>query len=213
MKVHIIFLITIFVLCFAFTSFGQTDSTERLDLEGKSALSFQVGSYLSLSSFDGSLLSIKKMIDNEHAWRAGIGLNGNHLEGEDYHSSDYSIYQDDYSELGLYLSFSKLSYLNGEHSLRGYYGLGGRIEYKHFWRSSESAYSNESIKFGPVAYFGVEWFVNKQISLSGEYGGYLYFSYSVNKTYVVSQEREIVTRDRKFGFSNDGAKIGLSVYF
>ncbi|MBI5214218.1 MAG: hypothetical protein HY960_00535 [Ignavibacteriae bacterium] len=208
-------LIAIFlsVLCFVGSSSGQTDTTQGLDMEGKLALSFQLGGYLQISSFDGSLLSIKKMINNESAWRMGIGLSGSHTEGEEIRYSDYSVQENDDSRLSVYLTLSKQNYFNNNEKFRGYYGIGGRTDYQHAWGTDVEGYSRETIKFGPSGYLGVEWLVNRQISLTCEYGAYLYFSYSQYKIYVVSLSREVVTRNRMIGFSNDGVKVGVSVYF
>ncbi|TAK67418.1 MAG: hypothetical protein EPO24_00490 [Bacteroidetes bacterium] len=209
------FIIFVTMTIFSFSLYGQEDTVNTINLDGKYAIMFQVTSSFSLRSFEGQLFSAKKMIDNEQAWRLGVSLSGYHREGDNI-GSDYTVYDASASQISLSLSFSKQNYMNSEDFIRLYTGLGLRVRYDHSWGESNfTSYSNanESISMGPIIYIGIEWFFTKRMSLSGEYGGYLYYRYNYYSMYSNSLSKDVTSSDQTIGFSQDDVKLGISVYF
>ena len=180
---------------------AQSDSTS-INLEGKIGLTFMVNSYFNLDAYEGDLISIKKMVDNEHAWRLGVSFSGSRNSNE---VSDYSN-----SQYNTMATVSKMWYLLSDENIKPYYGIGLRVYYSHGWNNvPTNSTTSFSLSTGPLAYFGVEWLVSKRISFSAEYGAKIYYTNSYTRYDYNNSE----SSSHNFGFSEDDVRAGLTVYF
>lgn len=199
--------------------YAQTDSTVTEKKSGQTAILFQIGRGFELTSFEGATLSIKRQASETKAWRLGLNLNGEH--------SDDNVYTDLPDSLNYYIDTKRSSasasiFLTFQISKQVeertffYYGYGLNIVYSHHWTNPvedvKQLYNSYSI--GPVAYLGVEWFANKNISVSGEYGLIGYYTYRISEFTAVYNDISELVRIKGFsyGLYSPRAKLGLSIY-
>jgi len=187
--------------------YGQTDSTKTINLKGRKAITFLVSSNFTVSSFEGSLFSFRKMIENDEAWRLGVSLSGYHTNIDNISSNNNS--SNNYSSiLTLKISGSRQLYINPDDVIRGYYGYGLRIGYQHSW---DIRTRDDQITAGPIGYIGVEWFVTHRISFCGEYCAQIYYTYDYYRPAYMPYYS--TSRTNTIGLTQDNVKLGVSVYF
>ena len=184
--------------------YTQTDSISSLNLKGKTAISFLVSQSFALSSFDGSLISLKRMTDNDEAWRLGVSLSGYHkIISNPENSLSYSGFL---STVNIQISGSRQLYINDDDLVRGYYGYGLLIGYQHRWDDYER---DNGVTVGPIGFIGAEWFLTNRVSISGEYSTQIYETYDWNKDIYGN----LLGQTHTFGITQNGVKLGVSIFF
>lgn len=202
------------------------------------ALQFQIGRDFTLNSFQGSIISIKKTLSDKSAVRIGVSFRTeirndenkfNHIPADSVHNE--RTYDNSGFDLNVLSQYIK--YLPIEDNIAAYYGIGPTFGYsfnKYKYEDSDTYGSSKSSSYGTTtaytwnvganAVFGVEWFVRKNMSLSGEYGASLTYSnnkqdhkgessYSSNPLIGYKDERNW----DHISLGANMVKFGLSVYF
>lgn len=205
--------------------------------QGDQALQFQIqDGYRSLgqlSAYDGSLISYKRLLNGRKALQVGLGLMGEldtHDDSEDYPFSDTlnSRESSDNSDLSLELSLLLVTSTSGERSWF-YYGYGPILSYHKSTDDHESRNNHDTPQFriedrsnwefgaGLTGVAGVEWALNGFLTLHAEYrSSFMYRireAKQVSTTEVAEQHHVGIDESSSFGFSSDGVRFGLSVYF
>lgn len=190
---------------------SQQDSAKALN----NALLFEVGSNFTLRSFEGQLVSFKRMISESKSWRLGISLSGGHTEGEDLVLEDTLFVKknDDRSVASLTVVVSFQHYRSPAKPLRFYYGYGLTAGFDHQWNKPGRSFDGDRLQFGVVGQLGVEWFFHENFSLSGEYGAVLSYRYYW-RDYLQTDEVTIITvENHSVDFRPSYVRLGLSAFF
>lgn len=187
--------------------------------KGNSALQFQINQNFSLKSFSGTLLSFQKVLSQRNAIRWGLSLTGafaNEQVNLDTRAKSGNI--------NATVSMNYLWYAHLQRRIRFYYGLGPRLlfGYQNNWQNGDSGSlvgrtitTNEGIGIEGVA--GVEWFVNRHISLTAEYlelvEGQRIFS--INKHDIGSTGSDIrsTRTSTMISVRAEPVRFGISIYF
>lgn len=211
LKIISITVITGIVLLSSINSFAQ-DSSKSILSKNIYALQFQVRGLLDVNSFEGSVLSAKYNFNEKNSIRFGISFNGNSTNTEIQVFYDDSVTNeerkgDSYS-IELNLQYLRNHFINDELFL--YYGLGPEI-YLSNYNTVLDQYERR-FNLGIDFVTGVEWFVYKSLSVSGEYGFKLYYSRTKQKR-IDNDNRENRITSNSFLVNANPVKIGLSIYF
>ncbi|MBC8374876.1 MAG: hypothetical protein H8E26_02455 [FCB group bacterium] len=167
----------------------------------KGALMFGVKDYYRLSSFEGTMLSYKKMLDEHNEYRFSLSLSGRYMSPETEHSTIDNIVSqdtvisssDEYARKtnSWYVSFGayRIWHQKNDHVVNFYAGFGPYVGYSNYYgRSEDDGYNNrldidesfdKSISAGLRTLLGVEVKITERVSLMGEYRP----SVSYGKTY------------------------------
>lgn len=220
-KYHLIYFFSplFFILSLVSTTTAQTSYLDSLD--GKFALQFQISDNFQLSSFQGSTLSGKYHLGKRSAIRLGLSIELNSFEKEETILSDtlndYGTNRDS-KLIGMSLNAQYIYYLAVNDDIAAFGGIGPFFTYQYL-NSNEYdpdgnfIYEQKQTNYIPGLdiIFGVEWWFNKSMSLSAEYGLSLSYSssnYKVKRTYYES--KIVLTR---WDISAMHVNFGISVYF
>jgi hypothetical protein len=199
----ILFLVLISIL-FCICLQAQDSSAERNSLkEGAWALQFGIGGNFTLTSFQGSTISVKYQLSDRTAIRGGITINGSNSNGNNSASgavadSSYGTLPGNSSTNGTNVSFvlQYLWYLNPSGPVHFYVGVGPSVAYNYSHSSSETPYfvrqgdqnsfweqstynSNSHLwTAGGTGVAGVEWFAIQWLSLRAEYSESIQYQWS-----------------------------------
>ena len=205
------------------TSFPQ--QTSYLDsLDGKFALQFQITQNFSISNFQGSVFSGKYHFSKRDAIRFGLSLNLSSTDTEaeiNYLDTTFvdNANQDE-NVFDITISSQYIRYLGVTESISFYGGIGPlfniyKVTRERFVESLgiDGKYESEtnvfSIGFDLIA--GVEWWFNKFMSLSGEYG--LRFAYRSLETTIKDEKRDSKSNTNSYYLTGNQVKFGIAVYF
>ena len=204
------------------------------DLAGRQALQFSVEELLTLSEFQGQMLSYQRFLTDDRAVRVACGL---FLDRDD---SDLDVDYEGGSVAGsieltswYYSGTVKVQMLfyRGDGPVRFFWGAGPKVTYTdvHGESANHSA-SGEDVDFilfgndtdrwevGLQGFAGVEWFVNDFLSLHAEYavsGAYMFEDKVEQRVYPhdPGSNHRIVTETSSPEFNSDGVRFGLSARF
>ena len=203
-------------------------------LAGKQAVQFSIGSYLTLSEFQGQMFSYQRFLTDSRAVRVAGGLFLD-LDDKDMDVEYYGGEQTGEADLTSWnhratLKIQMLFY-RGDGPLRFLLGAGPKVSYTdhHSEVVSYSLYGDE-LRFtyhtidtdrwelGLQAFAGVEWFINEMFSLHAEYAvsGMYKFDDSIEQRIYshdpdANQRVDVTTRSPEF--DSDGVRSGLSARF
>lgn len=231
-------LIAATILCslshFCATAFAEETSEDKEPLSaGSWSVQFQIAENLLLSSFQGSTLSAKRHLSAQRAIRFGLSLSA------DFRDSDRTLEQFD-SDLpsggsnalensnnqNILLLSQYMFYPSPSKNINMYFGVGPGFSLGRSSRDQDTANVDDATTIGTTLRgtnfslgvdwaFGVEWFVARNISLLGEYGGALRYRWSKTKqTNVIGdrdQRRDTVNKSLELGANP--VRLGVSVYF
>ena len=199
----------------------REDPAEFLLDENDWALQFEIDNNFTLTSFQGTLISVKYHMNAQNALRLGINLEL--AKGSQKHNElDSGVEDDSKVEASLYAINTTLQYVRYPKPKRRilyFYGAGPFLEYRadSYSFEEENSYDDEEQRtwgLGISAVVGVEWFVTHAISLLGEYGvraGCNFTKETYEEVGWTKEVDEITTRE--FIFEPLSVKFGLSVYF
>jgi len=200
------------------SAYAQSDdqSDRTPDIDDRWALQFQVvnGLNLSLTPFQGALISAKKQFSNQRAFRIGVDLNASVRRSttERDVGPDRDRNQNDQS-VGVTAQWIRYPVHDGR--LRAYWGLGPTVRFSRSARSTdiddETDEMNKNdaltLRGGAIGVLGAEWFVRSRISLSAEYRARLTYLYGRNEQGV-----EVDTQ-HQVSLGSRGVLVGVSLYF
>jgi hypothetical protein len=203
--------------------------------DGMKALQFSIDHNFTLSSFQGSTISIKKHTRDDAAWRLGVSLS---LLGRDRDYIDRrndtprSTTDDNRNSAYVDLRLYRVKYPAPNAAVNFFWGIGPQLQYSRVsddnvvtYESPNRVMRNESTLtgygIGAGGIVGVEVFVAKGISLLAEYGQSFSYSYSKTKIEEIRTDADPVfrstqyreTKENRWSFMSDGVTLGLSVYF
>jgi hypothetical protein len=222
--------IVLLTLSLLLTLFAQNDSISNKNslVEGAWAMQFQMSSYFTLSSFQGTIISVKKHLTDQSAIRFGVSTTLNISDDNahrelitfsnyvNYNSYDNHLYR-------LSINSQYLYYLLGSTDVHLYVGSGPEIYYS--WDKSEyegdtARYASRDISsgFGMSGVIGVEWFATSSLSLHAEYSTIARYTWTDNKreftNFNITKVPEIKwSSGNYFSLSPSYIKLGLSAYF
>jgi hypothetical protein len=207
---------------------------------GAWALQFGVNYLVSLTSFQGGLISVKKHFTPRSAVRLGVSAS---LTTDDITSVDRTIKDDtetdnvqidtDRNQGSLQVALQYLFYPTPAADIHTFFGVGPSVSYANTKDRpvkvtslleenqyySVSGASSNSWGLGLSGLIGAEWFARRTISLHAEYGATFGYSHSSNTrdyTYIYYDKSQFDQRTEKhdaWKLSADSVKFGLSVYF
>ena len=233
MKVYRI--LTLFLIVTQFAGFNTQvlQAKENSLKKGKWALQFEIDSNFELRSFQGSTLSIKKHTADNRAYRLGLSFQFEISDGDlarppygpGNSPGDKDLIQQSYR-----LDLQKIYYADNSDAINLFFGLGPTVQYyylndKRDIRNDDDSYvnyehnKNSAFYAGALGIIGVEWFVNKDISLLAEYGTSIRF-----ETITRENLRQLIQTNTQYNQYNSentqgisveptNVKFGLSVYF
>jgi len=215
---------TIFLFVFSYTCYAQ--NTSYLDsLEGKYALQFQVSDNFNLTNFQGTTFSGKYHFGCRSAVRLGLSVDFGDTEQDattnQYDTVNVATNNLDQNSFGITLKTQYIRYIMETNEIAFYCGGGPFINYNTLSRetkltgtSNDRYYKETSDNFsiGLDLIFGVEWFFNKSMSLSAEYG--LNFSYRTrSQEYNPNDAVSTKTDETSYKIAGNNINFGISVYF
>lgn len=200
-------------------------------VKGAWALQYQVKGDITLGSFAGNTLSIKKHTSDGKAWRLGLSLalslndhDGTRDNGDASAPTDGNDNNSD-----VILAIQRIIYPDTKSRIVFYYGVGLEGRYMH-GKTEANTYSSETSgttrtttndlwSGGVNGTLGAEWFVTRNISLLAEYGSsatYRSAKSTVEEltTYAGSTSRHYTeSKSHGVSFKSIGVRFGLSAYF
>jgi hypothetical protein len=198
------------------------EESDGPDLDGKWALQFQITEDFTLSSFQGSIVSLKYHSSDQSAWRAGLSLDLSSTS-EQLTNSDggipVSTLDVDSSTQSARLDLQYLRHARGKRPLRFVFGGGPFAGFAN--RTVERSRDGvagprqeyDEWSAGISALVGAEWFVGAGFSLHAEYG----FEFSHERRDGSAESSELDLRQdidfESTGFSSRGVLLGVSAYF
>lgn len=208
-----------------FVSTGFSQSTSYLDsLDAKFALQFQINENFSLSNFQGTVLSGKYHFSARDAVRLGISLSFSDSEEEASNNLPDTVFVNtskiNNSNFGFTVNTQYIRYIQGTDDIAFFVGGGPFFEYFTSTSSGEvkrqepvEKYiaTRDSYTLGMDLLWGVEWWFNKYMSLSAEYG--MKFMYRSRKSIV---EQGVIKREvteNYFRITANSVNLGITVYF
>jgi opacity protein-like surface antigen len=225
-KFLVISIIIIFVLPFA----SSANMGKNLPSKKAWALQFSIGHSFTLSSFQGSSISILKHTSLKKAWRYGvtIGASTNNTDDKDIANNIRTgETETDNSSVNFTLDIIRITYPNSSEKVNLFYGIGPtmtynstRNEYQRKIPTIDNRISTRTTwNLGGRVILGVQYFVAKNIGLLAEYGSSFTYNYNRDKQEILSgsgDTRSYRIDDRKsngVSFSSSVVKFGLSAYF
>ncbi|MEW6702103.1 MAG: hypothetical protein AB1298_05235 [Bacteroidota bacterium] len=227
----------VFVSVFTLTTYSQTKSEVQKDSVSNSdlwAIQFQLSQDFQLTTFEGSTLSLKRILSSGDALRFGISIDGNYsnTDNEDKNllaPPSVSNTKNDQTTIGFSVSALYLWYSKIKNHVSVYYGVGPTLSFGYnktknttsnfgatYQTSSENINSNTSYGFGASAKLGIEWFLLKNISVIGEYGTDMRLTFSktkIERNANASKLAETTSDTNRFLFTSSGVRVGFSIYF
>jgi len=223
----------------------QTSETNSLK-PGAWALQFGIASFLSLTSFQGGTISVKYQTTTTNAWRAGVSIYGNTSTSTNIQTpiqgdtvSNTSSLNNSTSYENVMAKVQYIWYANSEGIIHFYSGIGPIVGYNHSTNDYQTINLNGALNtvnssnqitnnstdtwsVGASGVIGVEYFPARVFSLHAEYGNYLAYQSSKNKstTRNINNYGSTDTRgtdgsgsSHGWSFNYGGTLFGLSVYF
>jgi opacity protein-like surface antigen len=217
----------------------ERDSSRNALRPGAWALQFAIQQNFTLGSFAGSTLSLKKHFKQDQAFRLGISLNandreasfeetvvfGNPREHDEKHDDQHINFQITVMYLRYYRSHNRVTIFLGAGPLAAYGRSKGNNVLDVSTDPMETSIRREETKsvnwsLGIVLAFGVEYFINKTLSLTAEYGSSLLYndvqSDRIRYEDDIGGERYRMDTSiayKEYHFAAQPVKFGISVYF
>ena len=204
------------------------------ELAGRQAVQFSIESCLTLSAFQGQMLSYQRFLTDSRAIRVAAGLfldlNDSDLDVE-YYGGELtgSAELTSWGHRGT-LKLQMLFY-RGAGPIRFFWGAGPKVSYTDI-HGEDVNYSphDDELQFvyyvrdtdiwevGLQGFAGVEWFINGMFSIHAEYGASGMYTFEDKVEYRVyshdpDSSLRIETTTRSPEFSSDGVRFGLSARF
>ena len=204
------------------------------ELAGRQAVQFSIESFLTLSAFQGQMLSYQRFLTDSRAIRVAAGLfldlDVSDLDVEYYgRELTGSAELTNWSHRGT-LKLQMLFY-RGDGPLRFFWGAGPKVRYTDLHGEDVNySPSGDELHFtyytrdtdiwevGLQGFAGVEWFINEIFSIHSEYAvsGMYKFEDRVEQrisSHDPDSSLRIDTTTRSPEFSSDGVRFGLSARF
>ena len=215
------------LLCFGSQALFAQDS---LSVIGKFAkdhpwtLEFSISSNLTLSSFQGSSISLGKFASDYQKYRIGVSIDANNSSGDQNGNHWYadtlsgtSTGTSTFTNYSVQISLQYLTYATPNGQTSFYYGIGPIAGFERSKQNSNSSSTSSSnnydenvnsstsnrYSFGLLGSFGVEWFFSDHISLHAEYG--LALQYSSTKGESEGHSRYTNVGSTLFSYKNSGS--------
>lgn len=220
---------------------AQTDDEKTEPIENslaadKWALMFQIDQYFTLTSFEGTMLSVKRHFSSSSALRFGFSAtfgSGDASGNEQEIIADTGLSDEASSSSsttsGFTVNLQYLLYPNPGDDINLFLGAGPLIQLSH--NSSESnqvltnsgrhsTYDRDTWYLGVSGAVGVEWFATRSLSFHGEYGAAVQYITST-RTQVDIQSggstgdsrTEFTGDSHEWRYSSQAVKFGVSAYF
>ena len=219
---------TLFISFFIICVFQTTSNAQDKEVyKGKFALQFQIGQNFTLSSFQGSVLSGKYNFSENDAVRLGLSIgvfksDNNTLNGISNPSSTTGFTQNVLSNnYGILLQYIRNNYL--DNNLNFYFGGGPTFSYGVSRNETLDMQSNSIINsnnyskdYGISACLGIEWYFNKSMSLSAQYGIAFDYSEAIQNSNSADNNTQVsysVHKSTGYQINPNSVLFGLSVYF
>ncbi len=238
MKKSIILVVILFSAINIYSQ-SKTDTTKQKPYKFyKNSFQFRIQQFLTLSDFQGGLVSYKYHFNNHNAFRFGLRIqvdnNNTDEKKNDFIGSNNYSNNSDLTNVEYRLSSQFLYYLNPLNDIKFYLGLGPTVSFSKNSNNSErndinNDNTNKSTGFskfkiyslGISAAYGVEWFFSKKLSLIAEYGFAMFYykSESNSKNIIYDKNGKTLSNNSYsssssgFKFNSSGINFGLSVYF
>jgi opacity protein-like surface antigen len=197
---------------------GTAQETQSPLVGGAWALQFRVSENFTLSTFEGSVVSLKRHYSPSTALRLGVSLalrSSDETSGfsnpDTVNSRDLS---DDTYQLGFALHY--LHYTNPGSRVTPFLGAGPAVSFNHSKRSTtvSDVEATQSYKYwsaGLSGVLGVEWFPSSSVGIHAEYGLSAKYTKQTNDAEYMGQKED---RDgHSWSLTGSSVLFGLSVYF
>ncbi len=210
------------------SAFSQERSDAATDAQKPNwALQFQINDNFSLTSFQGSTISLNKCLSNNRSFRMGLSLN---TTFKDYDMTCPVLDNEDKSENNFHflLTTQYIKNYKNRNKVTPFFGFGPAVQFNYdnekntFGTSSRTSVKTTSWGMGISGVIGVEYFIRNNLGLLAEYGSNL--MYNRSKTEDITEIRRgennkfVTTEDidektTTIDFSPALVKFGLSIYF
>ena len=237
------FHIFILSMTICFSSLAQNQSPDSTSLrEGALALQFGIAGNFTLTSFQGTTISMKYQLSSKNAIRGGITLGGRTNDGSNTVSGSYADTsigsisgKNSSSSQNISFTIQYLKYLNPNGPVHFYTAIGPSVLYSYSKSNSDNPYSGESYLYrdiysssstqwgiGATVSAGVEWFPSRWFSLRAEYGESLQYQWGSSTstsdyTYTTSarvpSHYESSGTSKGWSLGSSSVSFGLSVYW
>ena len=217
-------------IVFGQTSLNQKSKSKNSLLENSWSIQFQINNNFTLTSFQGSTISLKKHMSPNRAFRMGISLEGRYLNSDfDRPSSSPTEVIDNNQNISFDIQYT--IYLHPEKRNTLFWGFGPTFQFsrKHRVQDRFTDQDNEIIRdkhtdknfsTGILGMLGVEWFLTEKISLLSEYSSSLVYLKSsekrTNERKSGSNSFEILVEQKINGkgvvLSSNSVKFGISQF-
>ena len=213
-----IFGVLLGVLLLASNSIAQPNEFSTDESFNSRALEFRFGPNFTVGNLNGSAISLKWSGSQNRAHRLGVsfesGLNFGSATESDTELPDISEY-----DVFFRLHADRIHYYQTNSKIAFYVGYGTRLGFgidrteERVEASTDTIIEKtRSLEPGLGVLAGVEWFISRRFSLSGEYG--------INAIYAITQQNakendlESLSRsDRSFQLAGAFPRLRMAIYF
>ena len=226
---------------------AQKDSLRTSLIEGAKALQFGVATNFTLGAFNGSTFSGKWQLSDRRALRVGFDISGRITNSETTTTREaVSSLGDENTELTeanndeldffIRLNAYYMAYPNPGGRMNFYTGIGPTLTYsvgnQEIGATTSSSGSPQTVLADETSddsrvgvglgfILGVEWFINRRLSLTSEYGISAFYSVFSEESDSIStlttnesiRATHVDRSDDQFFVSGNGVRFGMSVYF
>lgn len=194
------------------TAHAQSDNEP--DIEDRWALQFQATGNLSLSDFQGGLISAKNQYSARRAFRLGINFNASVRRIITERDAGSDTERDQNSQT-IGVNAQWIRYPVHEGNFRAYWGLGPQVNLNRraITRDAGDGILDSDgsdllgLNGGAIGVLGVEWFVRSRLSLSAEYRA------GVSYQYARSDQGSTTNIQHQVSLGSRDVLVGVSLYF
>jgi hypothetical protein len=220
-SVLVVFVVLVLSVLSSSLGYSQEQKNNNSLEAGAWSLQFKITDNFSLSTFTGSLVSLKRHFSPRSALRVGIGLSALQTDSEGEFSDPDTVFTDvgESSFTGVQVDLQYVRYTNPESRGSLFWGIGPTFQYSK--SDAMIDYGGDTVdsrrrrwSIGIIASLGVEWFPTKVIGIHAEYGLQGLYSSMTDDSERTNSTESSRHRDSTFWtVSGQSVLLGLSVYF
>jgi hypothetical protein len=230
MKLKLSFLLFLLYAGLLFSQIENSEQSKSAETKNTWALQFQVLENFKINTFEGSTISLKKVLSDCSSLRFGVSINTTLSDVDEENKTTIAKNSQKYDQVSLNVSSFYLWNTPIKNDVSAYCGIGPTLSFGHYkttlknegsndetYTTTENIITENTFGIGVSGVIGVEWFVKDNLSILGEYETIAIYNFTKTKTEAnqnnSSSDNTIEKKGNVFKFSSVGAKLGISIYF
>ncbi|MBI3365592.1 MAG: hypothetical protein HY033_11875 [Ignavibacteriae bacterium] len=233
MRIRIVILVGVTIVMCSYLLVAQESESKKNSLqEGMWAMQFQINNNFTLSSFQGTTISVKRHYSPTTAIRLGTSLSFSfdNRDGSSTNTLEPNPRSDDSNGQSLDVRVQYLWYPSPASAINMYFGAGPLVGLSHSKQTFEQSFLNNgqpvtSVRtdegtawgIGISGVLGLEWFATASIAFNAEYGSSMTYAWQKQVSSITLSDASPAPGNEStrhsFGLFSSGVRFGLSAYF